>query len=277
MNTGLSRRWLASIRWRSGLDAELEALRSRVASIERSLNPLVQLLAPLPTRGSVKAYATPADADLLEHILLELSGRFDGSLDVLEWGSGLSTLYYPQWLRSRGVRASWTSFEYDRALFRETLEAALRTRGAEVVWSEDLGVPTRTPQAPIEGLRVIVFDEGSLNPRDGSPTRSDDRLRPMDDYVATPARLARRFHAVIVDGRKRDRCLREAARLVDERGVVLLHDAQRPYYHAALSSFRSGRRMGDEWWIGAQADTDFSDLVPAPALSSPGFEYVPGT
>jgi glycosyltransferase involved in cell wall biosynthesis len=231
--------------------------------------------ASLATRGSTKAWATPGDADLLEEILLRLGGRFDGRLSVLEWGSGLSTLHYPAWLVEQGIQVSWTVIEHDRGLFREALEADLRDRGARIVMAEELEGAGKQPNEP--GITAVVFDEGRISPFDENPLRYVDREKDLDDYVGLPASLGLRFHVVIVDGRKRRRCLIEAASLLEERGVAVLHDAQRPYYHSAFGQFASGRRVGDELWIGAQYETDFTDVVPDAALAVPGFDYVPGT
>jgi hypothetical protein len=192
------------------------------------------------------------------------SGGRAGGLNALEWGSGLSTLHYPEWLARRGVRVSWITLEHDRAFFRRYVEPALRERGAQIVWSEELGDagPTLGERA---GVTAVVFDKGSINPIEGeSPVA--DRVKDLDDYVALPATFGRRFHAVLVDGRKRRRCLGEAATLLEDGGIALLHDALRPYYHCAFAAFRSGRLIGDELWIGAQVETDFAGLVPREAL-----------
>jgi glycosyl transferase family 2 len=232
----------------------------------------------LATRGTDKAWMTPADADLLEGILDRLARRFGGELRVLEWGSGLSTLHYPAWLSARGVRVSWTTIEHDRALFRHSIEAELRARDATIVWSEELrDTPLRLGGDDHTGVVAVVFDKGPINPFDGNPMRDAERAKDLDDYVGFPAAHGARFHVTIVDGRKRRRCLLEAAALLEPGGIALLHDAQRPYYHGAFAAFRSGRRIGDELWIGAQETTDFSDLVSPEALESPGIDYTPGT
>ena len=115
--------------------------------------------------------------------------------------------------------------------------------------------------AHAEALRVIVFDEGSIDPSDASPTGSSIAASRWPTTLGCRRLLDYRFHAIIVDGRKRTRCLAEAATLLEDGGIVLLHDAQREHYRTGMSYFRSGRRIGDELWIGAQVDTDFSDLV----------------
>ena len=231
----------------------------------------------LETRGSSKAWMTAADADLLEDVLERVAHQFGGDLRVLEWGGGLSTLHYPDWLARRGARVSWTTIEHDRGLFRGSLEPTLRERGATIVWSEDIAATMPALADPgRRGVTAVVFDKGAINPFDANPSRYTERAKDLDDYVTLPASFGLRFHVVIVDGRKRRRCLLEAARLLEPGGIALLHDAQRPYYHPAFTAYRCSRRIGDELWVGALHDTDFEDVVPAAALSSPGFEYTPG-
>ena len=143
------------------------------------------------------------------------------------------------------------------------------------MWAEDLPPSGAASLSDGPGVTAIVFDKGP-QPFDGSPTQLVDCAKDLDDYVALPGQLGRRYHAVLVNGRKRRRCLSEAADLLEENGVALLHDAQRPYYHEAFTAFRSGRRVGDELWIGAQAATDFADVVSPKGLAALGIDYVPG-
>ena len=263
--TSFARRGLAAIRWRSGLDADLAELAARVERLERIAAS--EPGAPqLSTHGTSKAWASPRDADLLEETLGAVAERAGGMLNVLEWGSGLSTLHYPEWLAGGGARVSWTTLEHDREFFRRFIEPALRERGAQIVWSEELG-SAEPKLGERAGLTAVVFDKGPIDPIEGE-SRVADRLKDLDAYVALPATLGRRFHAILVDGRKRRRCLGEAATLLEDGGIALLHDALRPYYHCAFAAFRSGRLIGDELWIGAQVETDFADVVPREALGA---------
>ena len=269
----LSRRVLTVIRYRTGLGADVEELRRRLEHLEATLLSTATPTSgappgpPLPTLGSPKACATVRDADLLEEILAALATRTGGHLRVLEWGSGLSTMHYPRRLLSLGVTVTWITLENDRDFFKEHMATSLLQQDARVVWSEDRSRSLRSAWSSSPGITAIVFDKGTISPFD--PARSADRYVDLDDYVDTPRTLGMRFHAVIVDGRKRRRCLEEAASLLEDGGVALLHDAERPYYHCAFAAFRSGRRIGDQLWIGAQHDTDFMDLMPASALSVP--------
>lgn len=239
--------------------------------------PITNVCLPaLPTRGTDKACATPADADLLEDVLLRLGVRTDRLLRVLEWGCGLSTLHYPGWLASCGVSVSWLSVEHDRDFVRDLVEPALRRRGARILLSETLTSSRTKMLVNEERVSVVVFDKGPINPLDRSPTRHADRLKNLDDYVSLPSKLDTEFDLVLVDGRQRRRCLLEAMPLLHRRGAALLHDAQRPYYHCAFDEFVSGRRIGDEFWIGARERTDFTDIVPPHGLAALAFDYVAG-
>lgn len=60
----------------------------------------------------------------------------------------------------------------------------------------------------------------------------------------------------IVDGRLRRRCLLAAA---TRAKVVILHDAQRDYYHSAFSAYKYQGRIGDMLWIGSQ-DYDLYEI-----------------
>ena len=45
------------------------------------------------------------------------------------------------------------------------------------------------------------------------------------------------FDLIFIDGRFRRRCLLAARDSLAPKGVVILHDAQRPHYHDALSAY----------------------------------------
>ena len=61
---------------------------------------------------------------------------------------------------------------------------------------------------------------------------------PLDEYVDYPTLLGLKFDFVIVDGRKRRRCIEVSKKIVSEDGVIILHDAQRPYYWPACQDLK---------------------------------------
>ena len=59
----------------------------------------------------------------------------------------------------------------------------------------------------------------------------------MNDYVNYPSKLGKKYDLILVDGRKRLRCLIQAKTLLNPRGIVILHDAHRKYYQSAFKEY----------------------------------------
>ncbi len=219
---------------------------------------------------SDKAWMSETDADLFEAILRRnaesvgpaASSDAPGPLEILEWGSGRSTLYYTGVLRELGVPFRWLSLEYNRDYFERELEPALGrlpdrrvVRFDEAVPAEgqDIGAEPRSAQS----VDLVVFDKGELLPM--LRAHPEDRAADLDAYVDYPGRQGRRYDVVLVDGRKRRRCLVAASRMLAGQGVALLHDAWRPYYDCAFGAFRSDRRIGDILRIASQLPEEALD------------------
>jgi hypothetical protein len=213
------------------------------------------------TDWSHKAMMHQHDADHFEAIVLAQAARAEPRLEVLEWGSGRSTLYFSRRLRELGIRYHWTSLEYDRGYFEQSLEPGLPALGAARVRLCDRGAVIDYPAASSAEpeLELIVFDRGPLSPflEQGASDRGVD----LEDYIGYPATLAKQFDLVLVDGRKRRRCLLEAARLMKADGVTVLHDAHREYYHCAMTEFRQQSFAGEILWLGTQSGTRLPELL----------------
>jgi hypothetical protein len=204
---------------------------------------------------SPKAWMSVSDADRFEAIVRRLAARARPGrpLRVVEWGAGKSSLYFSQLLSGARVPFHWLSIEYDRKYFAEALEHDVAQRPYATV--------TRAPDsraAPPPGdahLEFILFDHGQLVPFEAG--REAERLVNMDDYVAYPGLCGSGYDLMLVDGRKRRRCMLEATRLLLPDGVCLLHDAYRFYYQCAWEAFGSGRRIGEMLWIGSPSSGRF--------------------
>jgi hypothetical protein len=216
---------------------------------------------------SPKAWMSVRDADLYEGLLHRLAAGISGRpLTIVEWGAGRSTLWYTQFLDTLGVPYRWLALEHDGAFIEQQvapLVAARRDMAIASVGPSLAGHLDRFCARP--GTLIVAFQAGELRPF--LPGRESDRAADLDDYVGLPASLGISFDLAVVDGRKRRRCTLEGARLVGERGYVLLHDAWRRHYQCAFAAFASGRRFGDEWWIGSQRTTDFTELLPGHAFA----------
>jgi hypothetical protein len=214
---------------------------------------------------SEKAWMTVRDGDLMEALLVAHAARSESPVDVLEWGAGRSSLWYSKALDEQGLLGSWLALEHNREFFVGEIAEALSSRGsAAYLLSEQVkdDPAALAPAGPT--LRAVVFDAGDLRPYD--PERPEDRRADLDDYVGLPASLGRRFDIIVVDGRKRRRCLLEASRLLTDRGIVILHDAWRSYYQCAFEAYAFGTRVGDELWVGAQNDPELGSILPRHAF-----------
>lgn len=101
------------------------------------------------------------------------------------------------------------------------------------------------------GINVVSVDnDPEWAERTGAKliTDRDEYVRAVDDIV-WPL-----WPVIMVDGRWRSRCLRAARSRIAKGGVVLLHDAQREYYHEAASEYDRILKLppdaeGRELWI----------------------------
>lgn len=138
----------------------------------------------------------------IESILRCLS-TFREPIGALEWGSGRSTGFFPEFLREG---SSWDSVEHDPE-WGNSVSAILSERRRDDVRLHI--VPNNAP------YRAGV-DDGDY--------------AAFRDYVDFPAGLGKRFGLILVDGRARVACMAAGLRLLDTDGVMILHDAQRREY-----------------------------------------------
>lgn len=205
---------------------------------------------------SAKAWMSKPDANLFDALVHIKSADTEGRLDVLEWGAGRSTSYFARALHTlRGDNFCWHSIEYDRGYFEREIRRSLDELPKSTVGLVERGADPGlmfNGSAPVE---FAVYDHGTLKPMldEGVADREVD----MDAYVEHPSRLGRRFDIILVDGRKRRRCLIRAASLLKEGGVAVLHDAQRTYYHCAFDHYRANALLGEILWFGTQMSDDF--------------------
>lgn len=168
-----------------------------------------------------KPFMEDDDIEEFEREMLEL-GKKKGYIDVLEWGSGYSTKYFPDLLKEKGIKFTWDSIEYD------------------IRWIDALN-KLKFPK----GVKLYLFDEPIL--------RIDDRrvLRryQMDDYVNFPDTLGKKYDLIFVDGTKRVRCMKKALNLLKPDGIIILHDAQRYKYEEGINLYK-GKYLTKLLWLG---------------------------
>jgi len=207
------------------------------------------------------AWMSVQDGELMKAVLVNAAtARRPRRLRVLEWGSGKSTLSFTAILNDLALPFRWLALEYDREFCDSTIAPELRRRPAGVLrYVEDDRVLTSAP-GDESTIEVVCWNNGALRPFMGDDHIAD-RAADLDAYVDYPASTGERFDVIIVDGRKRRRCLLAAKELVAEQGIVLLHDAYRPYYHCATDTYPFSLFAGDALWFGAQDPAARSILV----------------
>jgi predicted O-methyltransferase YrrM len=151
-----------------------------------------------------------------------------GPKNCLEWGSGYSTLYFPSFL-PKG--SHWLAIEH----YPEWAEKISKRNSHDLV-----KIVNVTPSLP--GWK----DEGTYEE--------------FKDYVEYPS--GQQFDLIIVDGRARLPCVSKSRELISDRGVVMLHDANRLKYRDAEkimphSVFFQDRRDGyGGIWMGTNRPPD---------------------
>jgi predicted O-methyltransferase YrrM len=192
---------------------------------------LTQLARDLLADTRRKAFSRPDVPWMLSKeldIMLEVLARL-APTRCLEWGAGGSTLFFPP--RIPGLRR-WLTMEHDGE------------------WAGKVQSRNQLPQVEVKHIQPDA-PIGPLLPGGAPP-------QPYDAYVRWPETLGERFDLVFVDGKARPRCLRSAYGLVEDRGLVVLHDANREQYFTDLPPFRFHERFGD-WrhgrggiWVGSK-------------------------
>ena len=121
--------------------------------------------------------------------------------NILEWGSGYSTIYFPKKL---GKGYKWLSIENNEE------------------WASQIKETSKDKGVTIELIKENAGPPYSDEFRDGS-------YEDFKDYIEKPGSRAP-FDYIVIDGRARRACLQKSFSYLKEGGVVILHDANRNHY-----------------------------------------------
>jgi len=127
---------------------------------------------------------------------------------VLEWGSGYSTLY---WHRLLSKDATWLAVEHNK------------------LWADRL---TELNDNPNVTIKCVEPENAEWTDEYGDGAYSD-----LSEYINYPTTQGK-FDLIIIDGRGRKDCAVVASDLITENGIVILHDANREWYHEPLKEFK---------------------------------------
>ena len=121
-------------------------------------------------------------------------------LKCLEYGCGTSTIYY---LNHLPKEANWYSIEHHKGWFDKMQS-----------------------QNDFSNLHLYHVELESTDP----PSLENDT------YVNYPEQFGQ-FDFILVDGIRRENCIRKAHDLLSENGLLVVHDSNRNYYHDLIKTF----------------------------------------
>jgi predicted O-methyltransferase YrrM len=139
---------------------------------------------------------------------------------LLEWGSGGSTVDF---LRRFASIEKMVSVEHDPDWFAKTKAAARDPRLSIALVRAASPEPRKTAFGLYAGARAAWRERAE---RDRSL---------FGDYVDYPATLGLSFDCIFVDGRARNFCIGAGFALLERGGLMIIHDAQRDIYRAAIA------------------------------------------
>lgn len=165
----------------------------------------------------------PKEVDILKELLLNLEPK-----RCLEWGAGFSTIYFPQFFDHD---FQWHSVEHSDD------------------WVQEIETLSEHDSVSIHHVPAD-HDYHSDKADDGA-------YQDYKAYIEYPSDFEL-FDFILVDGRARSECVKKAHELLNDNGVIVLHDANRTHYHEYFDMYthqelfldRHKRRWGV--WIGSK-------------------------
>ncbi|MFZ9505105.1 MAG: class I SAM-dependent methyltransferase [Cyclobacteriaceae bacterium] len=140
----------------------------------------------------------------------------------LEWGSGYSSLYFP---KVQNSIQEWHAIEHHPG------------------WSEI--VRTKNQDSRIHLHTVAPDDPNYFQFKGKYGPKLEGTYADFKSYIEFPRTLGGQFDFIFIDGRARKECLKLAYDLVTDRGIVVVHDANRDSYFEDLPPFKSFIRFTD--------------------------------
>ncbi len=172
---------------------------------------------------------TAVERNAFKTLLLKLSQR--GQLNVFEYGSGYSTLYFAKFLSKKGIQFSWDSVDNNLDWYH---------RVHQLIDQSGLAKHVSLHVFPFRPCFEKPHWRWEAAPRCGefAPTQKEEQ-----DYIELPSKLGKKYDLIFVDARFRRRCLEVALRCLRPEGVVFLHDAQKDHYRVNLAQYPHGRLL----------------------------------
>ncbi|OGQ60435.1 MAG: hypothetical protein A3J24_09160 [Deltaproteobacteria bacterium RIFCSPLOWO2_02_FULL_53_8] len=181
---------------------------------------------------TIKPFMKYREIRIVEEILINLKPKV-----CLEWGSGYSTLYFSKFLTKD---AKWIAIEHNKDWMK---------RVVEIIHDSRIELCLAQPERP-----------------DWEQTDKDGAYADFAGYLAAPAKY-KNIDFILVDGRARKDALIKARDYIGDRGVVVLHDANRRIYHQPFSLYKhqalftDKRTNGGGIWVGSNGSFDIEAVL----------------
>lgn len=130
-----------------------------------------------------------------------ISDRLSKTMDIFEYGSGNSTLWYAKKVNSV------TSVEHDENWFEK--------------------IKNNMPKNVNINYQTLIYD---------------------GEYSTFPTKLNKKFDIIIVDGRDRVNCIKNAINNVKEKGIIVLDDSERKSYQEGINFLLSNNFKKIDFW-----------------------------
>lgn len=178
---------------------------------------------------------TRKDIQIFKSIFDQFSGK---EINVFEWGSGFSSIYFAQYLQRRRAHFHWHSIDNNKEWYEKV---AFKIKKLGLDPCVDLYFEEFLPfwEKPEWEWKNIPPPRGVFSPKSDSEQR----------YVQFPKSLKMKFDIVIVDARFRRHCLQTAREVLAPGGVVIVHDAQKKHYHVGLKDYSYGKFYNTGEWF----------------------------
>ena len=155
-----------------------------------------------------------------------LSLDVDECLNIFEYGTGFSTIYFAKFLKPKKIPFHIYSVDNNSKWYQKTKQL-VKTRGLNDAIT--LYLSEIVPFWEKEGW------DWDISPKCG---QFSPKTEAEFEYINTPLVTEKKFDFVAVDGRFRRRCLEIIPECLSENGIVFLHDAQKVKYHEPLSLYK---------------------------------------
>ncbi|MHA2281167.1 MAG: hypothetical protein ACXAC5_09975 [Promethearchaeota archaeon] len=184
---------------------------------------------------------------LIKGIMVALSKKME-KINIFEWGSGKSTIYFSGFLYSQQIPFSWHSGEHNRFWYNR-----LHKLYFNKVFKQ-LAPHVNIHLAEIKGYKDFRKVPNTLK----------------EKYINLPKQTGLKFDIMMVDGRYRRLCVLNSKKYLSNNGILILMEAERKHYHCALSEFEfqtfldigyTWHNMKKKVWIGSNDEENFNYVV----------------